>query len=111
MSDKIHRMINAVKYPQYKNLYQGDLEADIVHELENHSIVSQKIEDYECYKTDIRAVLPAEDEMVEICDHLRDALDMKKADMKEQIEKVLKMLEDKGMELFNRSECARDLLK
>lgn len=111
MSDKINRMITAIKYPQYKDLYQGNLDDDLIHELENHSTITQKLEDYEYYKTDIRAVLPEEDELVEITDHLRDALDMKKSDMQEQIKKVLQMLENKNMEMFNRSECARDLLK
>ena len=55
--------------------------------------------------------LPAEDELVEIIDALRDALDMRlKRDIVERVERVLVMLEDKQQCMFNQSEYAREVL-
>lgn len=53
----------------------------------------------------------AEDELCEIIDTLTDALSMKKDDMKDQIKKVIEMLEYKQHELTQRAEHAVECTK
>lgn len=109
-TDKLTTLIDFHRYPlQCWPYHHGDVNADTIdalEELQNVRGIESKITDD---AGEVLAQLPAEDELVEIIDTLTDALEMNKADMLEQVKRVLTMLEDKQMTMFNSAEHARDV--
>lgn len=104
-------MQRLIDHYKYGLPYHGDATRDTVDALESITGMKERIDSLNDMKTEVEAQLPAEDELVEIIDTLRDALDMRlKRDIVERVERVLVMLEDKQQCMFNQSEYARDVL-
>jgi len=104
----MQRLIDHYKYGLH---YQGDATRDTVDALEKIHTLRETIEALQAGATEALSQLPTDDELVEIIDELREALDMRlKRDIVERIERVLIMLEDKQQCMFNQSEYAREVL-
>lgn len=104
----MQRLIDHYKYGLQ---YQGDATRDTVDALEEIHRLRNTVEALQAGVSEAMSQLPAEDELVEIIDALRDALDMRlKRDIVERVERVLVMLEDKQQCMFNQSEYAREVL-
>ena len=105
---EMQRLIDHYKYGLP---YQGDATRDTVDALEGIHRLRNTVEALQAGVSEAMSQLPAEDELVEIIDALRDALDMRlKRDIVERVERVLVMLEDKQQCMFNQSEYAREVL-
>lgn len=101
MTDTTQKLVDLFRGNMPLSMYQGDFMRDAADQLEQMGETRAQLEHF----TD-----SAEDELVEIIDTLRDALEERtKAEIIEQIEKVLVMLEDKQREMGCASEYARDV--
>lgn len=104
-------MQRLIDHYKYGLPYQGDTTRDTVDALEEIHTLRNTVEALQAGVSEAMSQLPAEDELVEIIDALRDALDMRlKRDIVERVERVLVMLEDKQQCMFNQSEYAREVL-
>ena len=104
-------MQRLIDHYKYGLRYQGDATRDTVDALEEIHRLRNTVEALQAGVSEAMSQLPAEDELVEIIDALRDALDMRlKRDIVERVERVLVMLEDKQQCMFNQSEYAREVL-
>lgn len=104
----MQRLIDHYKYGLQ---YHGDATRDTVDALEEIHRLRNTVEALQAGVSEAMSQLPAEDELVEIINALRDALDMRlKRDIVERVERVLVMLEDKQQCMFNQSEYAQDLM-
>ena len=94
------------------SMYQGDFMRDAADQLEQMGETRAQLEHITDSADEVLAQLPAEDELVDVIDTLRDALEERtKAEIIERIEKVLVMLEDKQREMGCATEYARDVWK
>lgn len=108
MAYDIDKLIEFYNFPLLQHPhYHGDVTRDTIDALED----ARTNEANMSMLPEILAQLPEEDELCEIIDTLTDALNMKKDDMKEQIKKVVKMLEYKQHELTQRAEYAVECAK
>lgn len=104
-------MQRLIDHYKYGLPYRGDAIRDTVDALESIHTLRETVEALQAGASEALSQLPAEDELVEIIDTLRDALDMRlKRDIVERVERVLVMLEDKQQCMFNQSEYAREVL-
>lgn len=104
----MQRLIDHHKYGLH---YQGDATRDTVDALKTIHTLRETVEALQAGASEALSQLPAEDELVEIIDTLRDALDMRlKRDIVERVERVLVMLEDKQQCMFNQAEYMREVL-
>ena len=104
-------MQRLIDHYKYGLPYQCDATRDTVDALEEIHRLRNTVEALQAGVSEAMSQLPAEDELVEIIDALRDALDMRlKRDIVERVERVLVMLEDKQQCMFNQSEYAREVL-
>ncbi len=104
-------MQRLIDHYKYGLPYQGDTTRDTVDALEEIHTLRNTVEALQAGVSEAMSQLPAEDELVEIIDALRDALNMRlKRDIVERVERVLVMLEDKQQCMFNQSEYAREVL-
>ena len=104
-------MQRLIDHYKYGLPYQGDATRDTVDALEEIHRLRNAVEALQAGVSEAMSQLPAEDELVEIIDALRDALDMRlKRDIVERVERVLVMLEDKQQCMFNQSEYALEVL-
>lgn len=104
-------MQRLIDHYKYGLPYHGDAGRDTVDALESIYTLRETVETLQSGASEALSQLPAEDELVEIIDTLRDALDMRlKRDIVERVERVLVMLEDKQQCMFNQSEYAREVL-
>ena len=104
-------MQRLIDHYKYGLPYQGDATRDTVDALEEIHRLRNTVEALQAGVSEAMSQLPAEDELVEIIDALRDALDMRlKRDIVERVERVLVMLEDKQQCMFNQSEYALEVL-
>lgn len=111
MERKDRTMQRLIDHYKYGLQYQGDATRDTVDALEEIHWLRNTVEALQAGVSEAMSQLPAEDELVEIIDALRDALDMRlKRDIVERVERVLVMLEDKQQCMFNQSEYALEVL-
>ena len=104
-------MQRLIDHYKYGLPYQGDTTRDTLDALEEIHRLRDTVDALQSGATEAMSQLPAEDELVEIIDALRDALDMRlKRDIVERVERVLVMLKDKQQCMFNQSEYAREVL-
>ena len=104
-------MQRLIDHYKYGLPYQGDATRDTVDALEEIHRLRNMVDALQAGVSEAMSQLPAEDELVEIIDALRDALDMRlKRDIVERVERVLVMLEDKQQCMFNQSEYAWEVL-
>ena len=106
MTDTTQKLVDLFRGNMPLNMYQGDFMRDAADQLEQMGETRAQLEHITDSADEVLAQLPAEDELVEIIDTLRDALEER---TKEQIEKVLVMLEDKQREMGCAAEYARDV--
>lgn len=106
MTDTTQKLVDLFRGNMPLSMYQGDFMRDAADQLEQMGETRAELEHITDSADEVLAQLPAEDELVEIIDTLRDALEER---TKEQIEKVLTMLEDKQREMGCASEYARDV--
>ena len=106
MTDTTQKLVDLFRGNMPLSMYQGDFMRDAADQLEQMGETRAELEHITDSADEVLAQLPAEDELVEIIDTLRDALEER---TKEQIEKVLVMLEDKQREMGCASEYARDV--
>lgn len=112
MTDATRKLVDLFRGNMPLSMYQGDFMRDAADQLEQMGETRAELEHITDSADEVLAQLPAEDELVEIIDTLRDALEERiAADMIEQIEKVLTMLEDKQREMGCAAEYARDVWK
>ena len=105
---EMQRLIDHYKYGLQ---YPGDATRDTLDALEEIHWLRNRVDALQSGATEAMSQLPAEDELVEIIDALRDALVMRlKRDIVERVERVLVMLEDKQQCMFNQSEYALEVL-
>lgn len=105
-ADKLSTLIDFHRYPmQCFKYHHGDMVLDTIDALEK----LRSIEDTIDVSDEVLAQLPAEDELVEIIDTLKDALEMNKPEMIERIQEVLDMLEEKQSTMSHAAEYARDV--
>lgn len=108
MSYDIDKLIAFYDFPLLQSAhYHGDVTRDTIEALADSRNNAGKLD----MMSEILAQLPEEDELCEIIDTLTDALEMKKEDTKEQIKKVIEMLEQKNYEFMQRSEHAMECAK
>ena len=108
MAYDIDKLIEFYNFPLLQHPhYHGDVTRDTIDALED----ARTNEANQSMLPEILAQLPEEDELCEIIDTLTDALNMKKDDMREQIKKVIEMLECKQHELTQRAEYAVECTK
>lgn len=108
MAYDIDKLIEFYNFPLLQHPhYHGDVTRDTIDALED----ARTNEANMSMLPEILAQLPEEDELCEIIDTLTDALNMKKDDMREQIKKVIEMLECKQHELTQRAEYAVECTK
>lgn len=108
MSYDIDKLIEFYNFPLLQHPhYHGDVTRDTIDALEDARTNEANLS----MLPEILAQLPEEDELCEIIDTLTDALSMKKDDMKEQIKKVIEMLEQKNYEFMQRAEHAVECTK
>ena len=107
MTYDIHKLIEFYNFPllQYPH-YHGDVTRDTIDALED----ARTKQICQCCPKFLLSYR-GEDELCEIIDTLTDALSMKKDDMKDQIKKVIEMLEYKQHELTQRAEHAVECTK
>lgn len=106
----INALIDFHRYPlETCRFYHGDVTRDTLQVLENVRDMGIDEEGLRDVVPEILAQLPAEDELCDIIDTLTDSLEMNKPEMIDQIKKVLLMLEDKQMQLFQQSDYAREI--
>lgn len=108
MTDTTQKLVDLFRGNMPLNMYQGDFMRDAADQLEQMGETRAQLEHFTDSADEVLAQLPAEDELVDIIDTLRDALEER---TKEQIEKVLVMLEDKQREMGCAAEYARDVWK
>jgi len=112
MTDTTQKLVDLFRGNMPLNMYQGDFMRDAADQLEQMGETRAELEHITDSADEVLAQLPAEDELVDIIDTLRDALEERtKAEIIEQIEKVLVMLEDKQREMGCAAEYARDVWK
>lgn len=110
MTDATQKLVDLFRGNMPLSMYQGDFMRDAADQLEQIGETHAQLEHITDSADEVLAQLPAEDELVDIIDTLRDALEERtKAEIIEQIEKVLTMLEDKQREMGCASEYARDV--
>ena len=110
MTDITQKLVDLFRGNMPLDMYQGDFMRDAADQLEQMGETRAQVEHITDSADEVLAQLPAEDELVEIIDTLRDALEERtKAAIIEQIEKVLTMLEDKQREMGCAAEYARDV--
>lgn len=108
MAYDINKLIEFYNFPLLQcSYYHGDVTRDTIDALEDARTNEANLS----MLPEILAQLPEEDELCEIIDTLTDALSMKKEDMKEQIKKVIEMLEQKNYEFMQRMEHAVECAK
>ena len=108
MTDTTQKLVDLFRGNMPLNMYHGDFMRDAADQLEQMGETRAQLEHITDSADEVLAQLPAEDELADIIDTLRDALEER---TKEQIEKVLVMLEDKQREMGCASEYARDVWK
>lgn len=108
MTDTTQKLVDLFRGNMPLSMYQGDFMRDAADQLEQMGETRAQLEHITDSADEVLAQLPSEDELVDIIDTLRDALEER---TKEQIEKVLEMLEDKQREMGCASEYARDMWK
>lgn len=108
MTDTTQKLVDLFRGNMPLSMYQGDFMRDAADQLEQMGETRAQLEHITDSADEVLAQLPAEDELVDIIDTLRDALEER---TKEQIEKVLVMLEDKQREMGCAAEYARDVWK
>ena len=108
MTDTTQKLVDLFRGNMPLNMYQGDFMRDAADQLEQIGETRAQLEHFTDSADEVLAQLPAEDELVDIIDSLRDALEER---TKEQIEKVILMLEDKQREMGCAAEYARDVWK
>ena len=108
MTDTTQKLVDLFRGNMPLNMYQGDFMRDAADQLEQMGETRAQLEHITDSADEVLAQLPAEDELVDIIDTLRDALEERS---KERIEKVLVMLEDKQREMGCAAEYARDVWK
>ena len=106
MTDTTQKLVDLFRGNMPLNMYQGDFMRDAADQLEQIGETRAQLEHFTDSADEVLAQLPAEDELVDIIDSLRDALEER---TKEQIEKVILMLEDKQREMGCAAEYARDV--
>ena len=112
MTDTTQKLVDLFRGNMPLSMYQGDFMRDAADQLEQTGETRAELEHIADSADEVLAQLPTEDELVEIIDTLRDALEARtKAEIIEQIEKVLVMLEDKQREMGCAAEYARDVWK
>ena len=112
MTDTTQKLVDQFRGNMSLNMYQGDFMRDAADQLEQIGETRAQMEHITDSAEEVLAQLPAEDELVEIIDSLRDAMEGRtKAEIIERIEKVLVMLEDKQREMGCAAEYARDVWK
>ena len=108
MAYDIDKLIEFYNFPLLQcPYYHGDVTRDTIDALEDARTNEANLS----MLPEILAQLPEEDELCEIIDTLTDALDMKKEDMRDQIKKVVEMLEQKNYEFMQRAEHAVECTK
>ena len=108
MAYDIDKLIEFYNFPLLQcPYYHGDVTRDTIDALEDARTNEANLS----MLPEILAQLPEEDELCEIIDTLTDALDMKKEDMRDQIKKVVEMLEQKNYEFMQRAEHAMECAK
>lgn len=108
MAYDIDKLIEFYNFPLLQHPhYHGDVTRDTIDALEDARTNEANLS----MLPEILAQLPEEDELCEIIDTLTDALKMKKEDMRDQIKKVVEMLEYKQHELTQRAEHAVECAK
>lgn len=108
MTDTTQKLVDLFRGNMPLSMYQGDFMRDAADQLEQMGETRAQLEHITDSADEVLAQLPAEDELADIIDTLRDALEER---TKEQIEEVLVMLEDKQLEMGCASEYARDVWK
>ena len=104
----IDKLIEFYNFPLLQHpYYHGGVTRDTIDALEDARTNEANLS----MLPEILAQLPEEDELCEIIDTLTDALNMKKEDMRDQIKKVVEMLEQKNYELTQRAEHAVECTK
>lgn len=106
MTDTTQKLVDLFRGNMPLSMYQGDFMRDAADQLEQMGETRAQLEHITDSADEVLAQLPSEDELVDIIDTLRDALEER---TKEQIEKVLVMLEDKQREMGCAAEYARDV--
>lgn len=106
MTDTTQKLVDLFRGNMPLNMYQGDFMRDAADQLEQMGETRAQLEHITDSADEVLAQLPAEDELADIIDSLRDALEER---TKEQIEKVIVMLEDKQREMGCAAEYARDV--
>lgn len=110
MTDATQKLVDLFRGNMPLSMYQGDFMRDAADQLEQIGETHAQLEHITDSADEVLAQLPDEDELVDIIYTLRDALEERtKAEIIEQIEKVLTMLEDKQREMGCASEYARDV--
>ena len=108
MAYDIDKLIEFYNFPLLQcPYYHGDVTRDTIDALEDARTNEANLS----MLPEILAQLPEEDELCEIIDTLTDALSMKKEDMRDQIKKVVEMLEQKNYEFMQRAEHAMEHAK
>ena len=108
MAYDIDKLIEFYNFPLLQHpYYYGDVTWDTIDALEDARTNEANLS----MLPEILAQLPEEDELCEIIDTLTDALSMKKEDMRDQIKKVIEMLEQKNYEFMQRAEHAVECTK
>lgn len=112
MTDTTQKLVDLFRGNMPLSMYQGDFMRDAADQLEQMGETRAQVEHITDSADEVLAQLPAEDELVDIIDTLRDALEERiAADMIEQIEKAITTLEDKQREMGCAAEYARDVWK
>lgn len=110
MTDTTQKLVDLFRGNMPLSMYQGDFMRDAADQLEQMGETRAQVEHITDSADEVLAQLPSEDELVDIIDTLRDALEERtKAEIIERIEKVLTMLEDKQREMGCAAEYARDV--
>lgn len=108
MAYDIDKLIEFYNFPLLQcPYYHGDVTRDTIDALEDARTNETNLS----MLPEILAQLPEEGELCEIIDTLTDALSMKKEDMRDQIKKVVEMLEQKNYEFMQRAEHAMECAK
>lgn len=106
MTDATQKLVDLFRGNMPLDMYQGDFMRDAADQLEQMGETRAQVEHITDSADEVLAQLPAEDDLVDIIDSLRDALEER---TKAEIEKVLVMLEDKQREMGCAAEYARDV--
>ena len=110
MTDTTQKLVDLFRGNMPLSMYQGDFMRDAADHLEQMGETRVELEHITDIADEVLVQLPTEDELVDIIDTLRDALEERtKTEIIEQIEKVMVMLEDKQREMGCAAEYARDV--